>query len=212
MQKHIVTRTERNILSSLKRWHPTVPPEVLAAEARYRLEQSVLKDNEGGEIQPDIAERLGYSLSQVEQIVRTAKLARKAGTFPPLAVWLAKWRVEVETAHLRDDEDEAAGPKMKASEEDDTDDDTDDDASTVAKKGGPAPVYAVTPYTHYQVEDDEFLVVDNAPWLRPGAQLSFMTGGLLSQRPRRCSVLTVQRLIGSGCLSLQVGNPNPHAA
>lgn len=204
MHNHIVTRTERNILASLKRWHPTVPLEVLAAEARYRLEAAVLKDNEGGETQSDIATRLGYSLSQVERIVRTAKLARKVGKFPPLAVWLAKWRVEVETAHLRDDEVETAEPKKAKAK---TDEDDDDAPALKKAQAGPAPVYAVSPHAHYRIRGgDEFIVVDEMPWLKPGDQVSFRTGVLITEQHRR-SVLSIQGQYRSRSLSLQLGEP-----
>ena len=89
MKRHIVSRTERNILSALKRWTPTAPEEVLTAEARYRLQRVVLDAAETGDTRQSIADRHGYSVSQVERIIRTARRDRAAGRVPPLTAWRA---------------------------------------------------------------------------------------------------------------------------
>lgn len=84
MARRIATKQERCTLSSLKRWNPGVPEEVLAAEARRRFEARVLQDHEGGELQTAVAKRLGYSLTQVERILQSARRTKKAGAPSPL--------------------------------------------------------------------------------------------------------------------------------
>jgi hypothetical protein len=87
MAKRIATRQEKCTFTSLRRWNPGVPEEVLAAEARHRFEASLLKAHEGGELQTAIATRLGYSLTQVERILKSARRTRAAGTPSPLDAW-----------------------------------------------------------------------------------------------------------------------------
>lgn len=77
--------------------------------------------------------------------------------------------------------------------------DTDDDDYE-----GPAPVYAVTPHPHYTARGAEFVVVDNAPWLKSGAQVTFVANGLFGPRPVRRPVLSIQGMNRSRCLFLQV--------
>ena len=218
MRRHIVSRSERNILSALRRFNKDAPEEVLAAEARQRLRALVLHANEHGETQPVIAARLTYSVSQVERLIRVAKEERRDGEPSPLLMW--KWRAkamepapapeEAFTPKVRSigfevkSEPEPTVAELKAriaaltdAREDDADDTNDD---------GPRPVYAVTPHTHYRVHgSEEVIVVDDMPWLRPGAQVSFITGGMFGVQAHRRTVLSIQRMHRTRCLSLQVG-------
>ena len=97
MKRHIDTRTERNLASGLKRWNKTAPDEVIAAEARYRLQRLVLGASKGGETQEAIAARLGYSVSQAKRIIRAAKRDRAAGRVSPLDAWRAHSEVMTDT-------------------------------------------------------------------------------------------------------------------
>ena len=218
-----VSRTERNILSALKRWNPTAPEEVLAAEARYRLQFIVLGAAEAGATQQSIAERHGYSVSQIERIIRAAKRDQSDGRVPTLAAWRAH------------DDAARAEPKAPAPEEaltpnthsigfdvksepvptiaelqarikalmearEDAEDDADDEA--------PEPVYAVVPYTHFKVQGrHEYIVVDNMSGLKAGAQVSFISNGLFGPQACRRIVKSVQQVHQSQCLSLQVVEP-----
>lgn len=193
MKRHIVTRTERNILSALRRWNPKAPDEILRAEARQRCSIMVLTASERHETQADIALRLGYSVSQVERIIRQAKQIRADGTISGLRAWefqaaaaepapSPEAGIEVPEAEptvaelkarskaLLEEREDTADDEPKAKRMDPGEDEDDD---------GPSPVYAVVPHTHYRVRWRlEFIVVDHMHWLKPGDQVSFITPGI----------------------------------
>ncbi|RYB01892.1 hypothetical protein [Lichenibacterium ramalinae] len=233
MSKHRTHKFEDNIRRNVLAEQPTAPSEVVKGEVRHRLGQEALKMRRNGVPLAIVSTVIGYSRTYLHSVIlavaeRRADLATKF--VPPLEAWLA-----TDAAHEPAPEPEVAfEPRVRSisfevkSESEPTvaelkarikalmDEGEDNDAPRRKVKAkdenddgeGPRPVYALTPHTHYVVRDAEFVVVDHMHWLKPGAQVSFMAGGLFGPRPVRRTVLSIQGMYRSRCLSLQVGEPD----